>query len=818
MSDTPASNVAPATETPATETPAAEIPSIEAPYTQSSNTPELHVKGIIRVVLTRNIGSRAFQADKLTLGEGWTTKNPFTREVKRIIVGRKQKRLEAHAKRQYRMFERFRGTTEFAKAVKALREPVEDSGLFSFDDDAVEIQNTGYKLGVLSYYLYKNELMPIYTLNKKELKRRGIKPQVKLYGEAKEALKRLKLKEEEITEDLTNNLQAEWCRWPVMKVMLSRYGMYQVILECDFPKWTPITEVLRTVTGLEQKLELSKNLTLNERKKVLTAEIRQTKSDLAQLRPKSAQPETATAEAEVQTEAAEAEAAEAEVQTEAAAAQLKQAMEQSEAVEAQLKQDTAQIKQVKNQIKELKEQLKTSRKSDEDVETVQNSIDYSVQWEVVREIVAQFVEAFKGNLLIKEEEVEPGHRRRVENLHFNEEVREASTTGTTYNLRFRYVVFELHEMELRSPNTRNPAPKLPAQDGAPYAGSIRNSTCFTKAGKKHIERSITSLLEGALVKSGNARELPPFKQSVVDDFVKHDVSTWDGEYCLFTSDNAVISYNQLGSDLYANEPAVEAAHLGSIKYRTYWASIMRGVAYIAEMRLLAKLLAWETSDGLEYITTKIRSIHLRNPKEMKIVRRIMRTAIINVRNTSRLVARIRNTSVPTTIGVSDYAISKYRYLMQVLEMEKLIDHANSNLGLINSSLSRYDDMQLQLDTVYLQLEVKRDSVFTLILTIILTSMTAVLAWLGLPVFLQEIDNKVEPNEAIVNGLNQWFPGHSFTAEGLNEVTLNAAIVLGILALFIVAITIVRIVWIGRQRVEAYSILEDRFSKDDEPTW
>jgi hypothetical protein len=716
----------------------------QQPEAQSTVPPLLYVKGVIRVVLTQNIGRRAFQADKITPDEVRQRSNLFTGDLNKVMV-REQAHLDDEATWQYRMFERFRGTTEFAEAVKSLRQEVQQSGLFSFDEEAVEIQSIGYKLRVLSHHLYKNELMPIYILNKKELERRGIRPQVKLYGEAKESLRRLDLNEEEITERLNENLLREWYKWPVMKIMLSRYGMYQVVLERDFPNWTPITEVLRSVTGLEQKLELSENPTLKKRKEELAAEIRQTKSDLAQLRSKSAQPEAA--EVEIQPEAV------------AEAAQLRA---QFEAAEAQLDKDKAHIKEVKNRIKVLEKQLVESSKSDEDVETVQNSIDYSVQWEVVREIVAKFVRAFNSDMSVTEGGTRLGHPQQTIKLHFNDEVWEA-TADIPYDLRFRYVIFELYRL----------------QRGGQEISAAAVST------KDELQQELAGLLEGVLLTGQAPGELrlAPVRKERIDYLLANNASTWNDEYCMFSRESAVICHYPMADIQSTDGVLVDAAPPGWYKYRYYWTSIMRGVGYLCELRVLAELLESHSTNNLQELATYLPGFSARNSQSIEEDWQNLSNITSEVSNSSRLLASLRDAIMLITVGIADYAVTKYHYLLRVLDLEKLIEHTHNNFTLLDSTLARYRDILQQSNSLDVQRGAKRDSRIMIGLTIVLIAITIVIAGLTLPTFFTEMTSSEGALAQVFTDLTTWPDAHNWIKWTVTWVTIGLVPVT-IIAIFV----------------------------------
>jgi hypothetical protein len=684
--------------------------------TQVTSTEPLKATGVIRVFLTRNIGRRAFELEEQDTID--------TSDLDEAARSNAKRELEETVDKAYGTFQRLRGTPAFTQAVRDLSTTVGTSDIFELDTEAERLQKIGYEMGVLSQYLLEYELMPIYQM------KQGVKlaTEIRFHPKAEKIIKDLGDLGDMVRGKLNMALQKEWNKWDRRKIMLSRYGMYQITLEKDFTDET-LPEVLEHVLGLEQELDLSSELedTLKE-----------------------------------------------------------------------IQQDAA-----RGQLSSIRRRADLAERIEEARSILRNSLDYSVQWEAVRELITHFVKTFEGKLLVDKHE-----------LQFSENLRKAITTdtGTSYNLRFRYVVFEVHSV-------KSGGKSLPANEET----------------QRKLDEELACLLEGVLLtdRESSTAGPAPIRPQKIKDALSDNVSTWTNEYCMFSSDNAVIRQHPQDSSKGDDEIFIKVSHPGTVKYNDYWASIMRGVAYLSELRVVAKLLESDTSDNLEEITSYMPHISAGPLETIEGVRRIIAQIATKVSSSSRLVARLRNASMPTTMGIADYAVTKYRCLSRVLEMEKIIEHAHSNISLINSALDHYDDVllqsnsmnlqrdtvqlqkstvklqkdtvQLEKDTVHLQLDVKRDNKITIALTIMLTAITVVLAWLALPVFLNEL---AHPDSEAAAQINSW-TSLPDTYLWIKWIVTVLTIALVPVAIGVVIGGIAGIVNINRLSTEALKQLEER---------
>ena len=494
------------------------------------------------------------------------------------------------------------------------------------------------------------------------------------------------------------DLATEWAKWPHKKIMLSRYGLYQIVLERRLNDATPISSILDHVVGLEQKLDIT-NTIIDE-------------LDKASDDPGKRQPSVTEADLA------------------AFAAKLVHAGQQAS------------------------QHLKSKR-------IVETSLDHSVQWELVGELIRRFLDVFNGQLEITEESGQSY------SLEFKERAQKAITKGTSYNLRSRYVIFELHEL------FRGEADTPISEDDLD-----QDEICDLKC-----------LLEGVLLTDvgGQRKALAPIK-SHKDKDGPRDVSTWQGELCWFSSDNAVIRLRYQPENIY-----LRSSNRGSVAYQKYWEGTIQAIAYITELRAVAKLLESDTSDDLEELARHMKDLRL-GPR--KATETFMRQVAAKISNSSRLVARIRNAAMPTTIGAPDYAVIKYRELISVFDLERILRHTDRNIGLIHGFQEHYDDVQLQLDSVTLQQEERTTSIASSLFTVVLTALTFVLAVLTIPVFIGELEQGHGAAKWVESLKIEWITPSGVRDYGIGFILISLIV---LIVLLFVSLYIGVRTWIKRNR-------------------
>ena len=152
----------------------------------STSSEELRAKGVIRVILTRNIGRRAFlKSDNVNRLLSALPKDASDAEFEKAL-GEGRKKDEEDAAVTNSEFQRLRGTPAFANAIRGLEGKIAQSAHFELDQDVVETKRSGNEMDVLSQYLLEYELMPVYRFKENEQEiGESFRPQVQIPEEAR---------------------------------------------------------------------------------------------------------------------------------------------------------------------------------------------------------------------------------------------------------------------------------------------------------------------------------------------------------------------------------------------------------------------------------------------------------------------------------------------------------------------------------------------------------------------------------------------------------------------------------------------------------
>lgn len=177
---------------------------------------------------------------------------------------------------------------------------------------------------------------------------------------------------------------------------------------------------------------------------------------------------------------------------------------------------------------------------------------------------------------------------------------------------------------------------------------------------------------------------------MLEDFVNQNLASWPSELCLFSGNNAVVCYPH-------TKPPNRKLHLmKALSYPDYWATIVCCIEYGCELRTVAKLMEHQTSDALEEASDCLFKIESGNGQESKkSLRDHVEQLRLNTALASRLVARLRNVSMPTTIARTDYAMSKLEALSDVLAIGPIVHHVEKNIDLIDRFLAHDESRSLQ---------------------------------------------------------------------------------------------------------------------------
>jgi hypothetical protein len=477
-----------------------------------------------------------------------------------------------------------------------------------------------------------------------------------------------------------------WSEWPVKRIMMSRYGLFQIVLECKITTKTPVTEILRMVLRLKEEFDIPSLLRRKtEELRAKKADVEIELNDLGKLYPEKSGASTIH--------------------------------------------DLPHWVVLTDQIDELEHKIDEYRElASQLTNSLNNTLDPTVQWEIVRIMVESFIKNFAG--LIET----TGPEGKSSEIRFTENPLTAFTTGVSYPLRYGHTLFEFSALTWEG-------------DGRSVPAGIH---------EPKTRSELASLLEAVqLVDPANqVVTWPATKEVVANELFSRDISTWDKELCIFTGDNSLM-YHPYPGDALTLGPSFPRR----VRYKEYWSSVGRGLAYIAELRTVAKLLQNETSDDIEDTAEYRHRLLARNPHR---IREDMKDIGIRFTSASMLIARLRNATMPTTMSSADYSIAKFSALTEIFQIDEMVRHSQRNADLLNSLLSHYDDML--------------SNKTNLLMTAVLSLVTVALPILALPPYIRYITNDdAAPRE----WLSFWF------SESLRNGAIDLMVTFGIILAMIV---------------------------------
>ncbi|HVG00157.1 MAG TPA: hypothetical protein VND68_09990 [Chloroflexia bacterium] len=631
-------------------------------------------------------------------------------------------------------FRKLRGTPELARALRGIAETVDSSPCFQLDQELSDIQEIGYELGVLNQYLLEYEFMPSYQVVNDMSFRRKVRfdPTTQAF-----LLRAEPNVQTSIDKRVNKLLRDEWDNWTHKRVMISRYGLFQVTLEKRITEPTLITDILQNVLRLQQEFDLPE---------LLESMVADLEADLARV---------VTGLAAIDAAATQ----QSRSSPSGSQPQLASFIRNNDPDWERLRERREAILREIEAIRSFKSQVK---------DRVNNVLDPSIQWEISREIIEQLLGTL-GEVLHVDSRLPRRLFPQTVRIPFEERPVPAFTKGLSYPLRSQYVVYEFDHLyqsragEDQSVDTEDP----------------------------RVRSELASLLESVqLVRPDGVRQWAPVKKSLLNQLFRDDASTWEQELCLFSGDNALICH-----DYHPHSPTLGPSFPKRVRYEEYWASVIRGIGYICELRTVTRLLENETSDDLEHTSDYRHRLHIRLAEK---VRRDMRDIAIRVSSASLLVARLRNAAMPTTMATADYAALKFRRLLDRFELELSLEHSENNVSQLNDLLSHYDDLLANKTS--------------LLVAVALSLVTVVLPILALPPFIADITgSETGAKEWAIFLLGSVFRSDPIIAATWIGVGLTLVVVVfGIVALVSAARVLfwVRFLWVRRLR-ELWLQAEDR---------
>ncbi len=278
-----------------------------------------------------------------------------------------------------------------------------------------------------------------------------------------------------------------------------------------------------------------------------------------------------------------------------------------------------------------------------------------VVWQMAVEVVHQFIDACDGHL----------HSTAGPfpfNIRLTEKPDHSNGAGS---LREQYTIFHFEEIDHYRWDEKRRHILLPHEVvTAPFS------------------HPICGLLEGIMLQGKRAYFYPTHDARFVENLVHQDASGWEHEICILTDRSAVI-YAYIPKQ--SHRVVFPSRH---VPYVDYWKSILRGIEFGVETRLLVQLVEQMTSSYLAEALPLLRTQH-------RLGRIHLRRFDTLAANAARIIAHLRTITAPHLIAQASYAVSKFDLFMQETGVLDILAHAEKNLADLSSLLERSHDLWLQ---------------------------------------------------------------------------------------------------------------------------
>jgi hypothetical protein len=321
----------------------------------------------------------------------------------------------------------------------------------------------------------------------------------------------------------------------------------------------------------------------------------------------------------------------------------------------------------------------------------------AVVWQMAVEVIRQFIEACHGHLCS-----DGDSRPRDFDLELTADIER----NEPESVRERYTVFNFYEMTHFSHKEKKHR-ILPPVEVLTDQGYARLASC---------------LLEGVILEQvgeggrSKAHFYPVHSSTYADGLARLDCSTWEDEFCILTERSAII---------YCRPREQNRAIFPSrrIQYADYWESLIRGIEFGVETKVLVQLAEQATASYLGEALPLLRGDQRLNQKHLQ---RVDACAA----NAARLIAHLRTITAPHLIAQASYAVDKFDLLIKQAGIPQILEHAEANLADLTSLLQRNHDLLLQIES-------QRMNELALAISVIFTGLTLSLGILALPSFIAD---------------------------------------------------------------------------------
>lgn len=330
-------------------------------------------------------------------------------------------------------------------------------------------------------------------------------------------------------------------------------------------------------------------------------------------------------------------------------------------------------------------------------------LDYiPVQWQLASEISRQLIHD-AGSMI----ELDDGTR-----ISFSDAKPDLSSS-----LYDSYTIYHIDELLVAPTMIVRPNPAQDEEDSLLETQEITakaasyQSRNLVSVDPSDIKRSLrikwflVGLVEGAILSrtpefGATKRRFPRHNRSVVDRVFEKDLATWSDELCVLTARTAIIMPSQRSSREQLFISKLDAKTTTTyVAYLRYWEALERLIEFVAEISILAQLVENATADTLQQFVNELGqarqdilrgqlngSLHERQRHLMELTNESA--------NLSRLVGVCQGLINPNFWSRAEYAAEKASHLMNEMQVELLVEHAERNVNNLTDLVDHVDELYL----------------------------------------------------------------------------------------------------------------------------
>lgn len=225
-----------------------------------------------------------------------------------------------------------------------------------------------------------------------------------------------------------------------------------------------------------------------------------------------------------------------------------------------------------------------------------------------------------------------------------------------------------------------------------------------------IKWCLVGLVEGAILsrsimgsdkkRKDTRYRFPRHNLAVVSRIFEQDIATWSDELCLLTGRVAIIMPSRRASKERLFVSKLDAKTTTAyVEYPRYWEALERLIEFVAEIGLLAQLVENTSADILQQFVREldrarknILAGELNGPLQDN--QRRLTDLTNQSANLSRMVGVCQGLSNPNFWSYAEYAVEKANHLMQQMQINLLVQHAERNVSNLTNLVDHVDEIYL----------------------------------------------------------------------------------------------------------------------------